>query len=90
MSHLTRSAMLSLALLSSIASTAYAQSENLAALPPAPTVAAPAPVTAPFAPAAAQLGPEPGGLWTPSRSQPTIQTSVMTPVRISDHGGDTD
>jgi hypothetical protein len=92
MVYLVRSAMLSLAVLSGVTSIAYAQRENLAALPPAPPVVA-IPAPAPVAPATAVLGPDPGGLWSPPASQALPgQAAVQAnaPVRITNPGGDTD
>ena len=75
MSTLVKSTVLSLSLLAGVTAAAYAQSNNVAALPPgAAAPAAPAPV----GPAAALPGPNPGAGWygaTPS-TQATVTPSA--------------
>jgi hypothetical protein len=62
MTTLVRTTVLSLSLLAGIAATAYAQSNNVAALPPG---AAAAPAVAPVGPAPSPqyVGPSPGSGW---------------------------
>jgi hypothetical protein len=63
MSPLVKSAVLSLSLLAGAAVSAYAQSENIAALPPdAP--ATPAPQGIVIAPSPRYVGPDPGVTWS--------------------------
>jgi hypothetical protein len=95
MSAFARSAILSLTLLSGVASIAYAQSENLAALPPEAAVAIPAAPALNATPIAV-LGPAPGGLWNPPNSEtrsvarPVQSSRYVEPVRTPDQGGDSD
>jgi hypothetical protein len=95
MSAFARSAILSLILLSGVASIAYAQSENVAALPPEAPVAIPA-APALLASQTAVLGPDPGGLWNPPNSEtrpvtrPVQSSRYVEPPRVPDHGGDSD
>jgi hypothetical protein len=63
MSPLVKSAVLSLGLLAGVSVSAFAQSENIAALPPnAP--ATPAPQSVIVAPSPRYVGPDPGITWS--------------------------
>jgi len=94
MSPCVKSAILSLTFLAGVASIAYAQSENVAALPPASSVATPGAPS--FAPPTAVLGPDPGAAWnapsseTRSVTRPVQSSRYLEPVRNPDHGGDSD
>ena len=63
MSSLVKSTVLSLGLLAGAAASAYAQSENIAALPP-DAAATPAPQGAVVAPSPRYVGPDPGITWS--------------------------
>ena len=73
MSPLVKSTILSLGLLAGAAASAYAQSENIAKLPPAAAVTPP---PAAAAPSTVFLGPDPGTAWPAGQSNTgTFQTS---------------
>lgn len=75
MSPLVKSAVLGFALLAGTAVSAYAQSDNIAALPPdAP--ATPAPQAIVVAPSPKYVGPEPGITWSaPEKNTGPVQPS---------------
>ena len=68
MSSLVKSAVLGFALLTGVAASAYAQSDNIAALPPN-AAATPAPQGAVVAPSPAYVGPAPGITWSAQERQ---------------------
>jgi hypothetical protein len=68
MSTLVKSAVLSLSLLAGATVSAYAQSDNIAALPPN-AAATPAPQGAVVAPSPAYVGPAPGITWSAQEKQ---------------------
>ena len=67
MSPLAKSTILSLSLLAGAAASAYAQSENIAKLPPSAAVTPP-PAAAAVAPSTVFLGPDPGTAWPASQN----------------------
>ena len=76
MSPLVKSAVLSLGLLAGVAASAYAQSENIAALPPDANATA-APQGAVVAPSAKYVGPDPGATWSAAeKSTGPVQPSA--------------
>ena len=74
MSPLAKSTILSLSLLAGAAASAYAQSENIAKLPPSAAVTPP-PAAAVVAPSTVFLGPDPGTSWPASQ----VNTGAVQP-----------
>ena len=77
MSSLVKSALLGLTLVAGAAAAAYAQSNNVASLPPGTTATPPA-ATAPVGPSVAYPGPNPGSggySGTYSEQQPSVAAS---------------
>ena len=62
-----KSTLLGLGLLAGVASGAYAQTDNIAAVPPG--AQAPSPPAAAVAPAPSYVGPKPGDMWSTREQQ---------------------
>ena len=87
MRNVVKSTILGMGLLAGVAFSAYAQTDNVAALPPG--AQAPTPPAAAVAPSQGYIGPKPGelGAWQEKQTQTVRPSEAYVGPKPGEHGG---